>query len=215
MGCENAFSGKRCLSISGFHYNKRLLAATFSQKKQTIRSFLATFTFSPWCLLPLLAVQPATTTTIVSIPTLFSRSLLFWLVRAMLFVKNCSKWNPPIAAGATAEREMRTLQTTQTQLSSQTQVLHESVGKRRMKRALLVTEMARLETLIMGKERQQATTRRSDWKRYAEDCICFHAIEAGILQGYSACFWIYGRFDAEARRQTLVQLVGIEQQREQ
>jgi hypothetical protein len=57
-----------------------------------------------------------------------------------------------------------------------------------MKRALLVTEMARLETL-MGKERQQATT-RSNWKkRYVEDCICVqHAIEAGILQGYPACF---------------------------
>jgi TFIIF-interacting CTD phosphatase-like protein len=49
---------------------------------------------------------------------------------------------------------MRTLQTMQTQLSSQTQVLHESLGKHRMKRALLVTEMARLETL-MGKERRE------------------------------------------------------------
>mmetsp|Transcript_25344 Transcript_25344/g.42107 ORF Transcript_25344/g.42107 Transcript_25344/m.42107 type:complete len:243 (-) Transcript_25344:499-1227(-) len=52
------------------------------------------------------------------------------------------------------ERDMTVLQQKQTHLSSQTQVLHEALGKHRMKRVLLVTEQGRLTTL-MAKERQQ------------------------------------------------------------
>jgi chromosome segregation ATPase len=64
------------------------------------------------------------------------------------------------------EREMRTLQTTQTQLSSETQVLHESLGKHRMKRVLLVTEKARLDAL-MSKERQQLEVIGSNMQKIA------------------------------------------------